>query len=182
MLETLRLEGDGLEAKLRRMAPAAHGLTFMPHLAGERSLGYAPHAFGAIAGLTSATTSVDIARAGLEAIAIECARINRRLDQAAPRASHLVGSGAALLSSPAWMQMMADAIGRPISAGKLKEASSRGAAVFAIEALALGAPAKVATGRLFKPRVKASKAYRKAEARQESLYRTLIVDRVLEQG
>lgn len=182
MLETLRLEGDRLEAKLRRMAPAAHGLTFMPHLAGERSLGYAPHAFGAIAGLTSATTPVDIARAGLEAIAIECARINRRLDQAAPRASHVVGSGAALLSSPAWMQMMADAIGRPISAGKLKEASSRGAAVFAIEALALGAPAKVATGRIFKPRAAATRAYRKAETRQEALYRALIVDRLLGKG
>jgi gluconokinase len=182
LLETLRLEGDRLEAKLRRMAPAAHGLTFMPDLAGERSLGYAPHAFGAIAGLTSATTPIDIARAGLEAIAIECARINRRLDEAAPRASHLVASGAALLSSPAWMQMMADAIGRPISAGKLKEASSRGAAMFAIETLALGAPAKVAAGRLFRPRATASRAYRKAELRQEALYRTLIVDRFLDRG
>lgn len=180
MLETLRLNGDGLEAKLRRMAPAAHGLTFMPHLAGERSLGYAPHAFGAIAGLTSATTPVDIARAGLEAIAIECARINRRLDQMGLRASHIVGSGAALLSSPAWMQMMADAIGRPISAGRLKEASSRGAAVFAIEALALGTPAKASAGRLFKPRAAATRAYRKSEARQEALYRALIADRILE--
>lgn len=181
MLETLRLEGGGvLEAKLRRMAPAAHGLTFMPHLAGERSLGYAPHAFGAIAGLTSATTPADIARAGLEAIAIECARINRRLDGAAPRASHLVASGAALLSSPAWMQMMADAIGRPIYAGKLKEASSRGAAMFAIETLALGTPAQVAAGRLYRPRAAASRVYRKAEARQEALYRALILDRALE--
>jgi sugar (pentulose or hexulose) kinase len=78
------------------------------------------------------------------------------------------------------MQVMADAIGRPISAGKLKEASSRGAAVFAIEALALGVPAHVAAGRVYKPRATASRAYRKAEARQEALYRTLIVDRVLE--
>jgi sugar (pentulose or hexulose) kinase len=59
------------------------------------------------------------------------------------------------------MQMMADAIGRPIYAGKLKEASSRGAAVFAIETLALGTPAKVAAGRLYRPRAAASRVYRK---------------------
>jgi gluconokinase len=164
------------------MAAAAHGLTFLPHLAGERSLGYAPNAFGAIAGLTSATTPDEIARAGLEAIAVECARINRRLDEAVPRASRLVASGAALLSSPAWMQMMADAIGRPVAAGKPKEASSRGAAVFAIEALGLGDAASLdpGVGRTFKPRAAASKAYRKAGARQEALYDSLIRDQVLE--
>jgi gluconokinase len=181
LLNTLRLQGQGdeLEAALRRMVPAAHGLTFMPHLAGERSLGYAPHAFGAIAGLTSATTPVDIVRAGLEAVAIECARINRRLDEVGPRASALVASGAALLSSAAWMQMMADAIGRPIAAGRLKEASSRGAAVFAIEKLELGTPDAVSAGRVFRPRAAATRAYRKEEVRQEALYRALIADRVL---
>src|SRR4029077_3264454 len=180
LMETLRLHGDGLEAKLRRMAPGGHGLTFMPHLAGERSLGFAPNAFGAIAGLTSATTPLDIMRAGLEAVAIECARINRRLDGVGPRAAGLVGSGAALLSSPSWMQMMAAAVGRPIATGGLKEASSRGAAVFAIETLALGAADKVSAGRVFNPRAAASRVYRKEEARQDALYRALIVDRVLE--
>ncbi len=180
LLDTLRLDGKRLEAKLRRMAPAAHGLTFLPHLAGERSLGYAPDAFGAIAGLTSATTPDDIARAGLEAVAIECARINRRLDDATRVPAHLIGSGAALLSSPAWMQMMADASGRPIAAGKPKEASCRGAAVFAIEALGLGHAADLGTGRVFKPRAAASREYRKEEDRQEALYQALIVDRVLE--
>ena len=176
LLETLRLRDSGLEGRLRRMAPAAHGLTFLPHLAGERSLGYAPHAFGAIAGLTSATTPDDIARAGLEAVAIECARINRRLDGAAPGASRLVASGAALLRSPAWMQIMADAIGRPVAAGKPKEASSRGAAVFAIERLGLAVAARLdpGVGRVFTPRPAATRTYRKAELRQEALYEALI--------
>ncbi|HVD47760.1 MAG TPA: gluconokinase [Candidatus Limnocylindria bacterium] len=178
---TLRLS-DGLEGKLRRLAPAAHGLTFLPHLAGERSLGYAPHAFGAIAGLTSATAPEAIAQAGLEAVAIECAAINRRLDEVVPRASRLVASGAALLSSRAWLQMMADAIGRPIAAGRSREASSRGAAIFAIEGLGLGDPTRMdpGVGRVFKPRPAASRAYRKAEARQEALYKALIGDRILD--
>ena len=176
LLQTLRLDGGTLESRLKRMAPTAHGLTFLPHLAGERSLGYAPHAFGAISGLTSATKPDHIARAGLEAVAIECARINRRLDEVARGTSRLVASGAALLSSPAWMQMMADAIGRPVVAGSPKEASSRGAAVFALESLGLAKAEHLdpGEGRTFTPDPTATKAYRKAEQRQEALYKALI--------
>jgi gluconokinase len=171
LLQTLRVDGGSLEAMLQRMAPTAHGLTFMSHLAGERSLGYAPHAFGAISGLTSATTPYDISRAGLEAVAIECGRINRRLDGVAPGTSRLVASGAAILSSPAWMQMMADAIGREVVAGTTKEASSRGAAVFALEALgvAQGQHLEPGAGRKFTPDPQSTKAHKKAEQRQEAL-------------
>ena len=178
LLETLRLDGGGLEQRLQRMAPTAHGLTFMPHLAGERSLGYAPHAFGAISGLTSATKPDDIARAGLEAVAIECARINHRLDEVARGTSRLVASGAALLSSPAWMQMMADAIGREVVAGNPREASSRGAAVFALESLGLAEAKELnpGEGRAFIPNAAATKAYNQAAKRQEALYAALILN------
>jgi gluconokinase len=177
LVETLRLDGAGLEARLRRMAPTAHGLTFLPHLAGERSLGYAPHAFGAISGLTSATRPEDIARAGLEAVAIECSRINRRLDGVAPGTSRLVASGAAILSSKAWLQMMADAIGRRVVVGSTREASSRGAAVFALESLGLATAEELdpGAGGTFTPNGAATRAYRKAERRQEALYRALIL-------
>ena len=179
LLETLRLDGGTLEASLQRMAPTAHGLTLLPHLAGERSLGYAPHAFGAISGLTSATRPEDIARAGLEAVAIECARIHRRLDELATGTSRLVASGAALLSSPAWMQMMADAIGRPVVVGTPKEASSRGAAIFALESLGLAKAENLdpGEGRTFTPNSAATKAYHQAEQRQEALYDALILGR-----
>jgi gluconokinase len=178
LLQTLRLDGRGLEARLKRMEPTAHGLTFLPHLAGERSLGFAPHAFGAISGLTPATKPEDIARAGLEAVAIECARINHRLDEVAPRTSRLVASGAAILSSPAWMQMMADAIGREVGAGGPKEASSRGAAIFALEALGLARAQDLdpGVGRRFRPNPRATRAYQRAERRQEALYAALIGD------
>lgn len=179
--DTLRVNDRKLEAGLSHKPPGAHGLTVLPHLAGERSLGYAPHAFGAIAGITSATTSEDIARAGLEAVAIEFARVDRRLDEVIPAAAILVASGAALLSSPAWMQVMADAIGRPVAAGKAMEASSRGAAVFALEWLGLAEPANLdpGVGRVFKPRPAFAGTYKAIEARQENLYRALIGDRIL---
>jgi gluconokinase len=182
LLDSLRLNVAKFEEQMRRMVPAAHGLTFLPHLAGERSLGYAPHAFGAIAGLTSATTAEEIARAGLEAVAIEFAQVDRRLDQLLPGATRIVASGAGLLNSPAWMQMMADAIGHPVAVGKAREASSHGAALFIIESLGLGDVAKLqaGVGRVFQPRSRASSAYDEAAARQEALYHALITDRILE--
>jgi gluconokinase len=176
LVETLRLDDRKLEATLQRMAPTGHGLTFLPHLAGERSLGYAPQAFGAISGLTSATRPEDIARAGLEAVAIECARINRRLDEVAPGTSRLVASGAAILSSPAWLQMMADAIGREVVVGRAREASSRGAAIFALEALGVARAGGLdpGEGRIYKPDPPATRAYHRAQLRQEALYAALI--------
>ncbi len=181
LLDTLRVTDGKLEDGLGRVVPGAHGLTVLPHLAGERGLGYAPHAFGAIAGITSATTAEDIARAGLEAVAIEFGRVDRRLDQVIPAAKALVASGTALLSSPGWMQIMADAIGRPVAAGKANEASSRGAALFALEWLGLAEPSKLdpGTGRVFRPRADLAATYKGIEARQESLYRALISDRIL---
>jgi gluconokinase len=181
LLKNLRLKDAKLEARLGRMAPGDHGLTVLPHLAGERSLEYSPHAFGAIAGITSATTAEQMARAGLEAVAIEFARVDRRLDEVVPGAKTLVASGTALLSSPAWMQMMADAIGRPVAASKAKEASSRGAALYALEYLGLAEPAELdpGVGRIFKPIAASTTAYRRVEGRQEILYRALIRDRIL---
>jgi gluconokinase len=181
LVDTLRVQERKLEDALDKMVPGTHGLTVLPHLAGERSLGYAPHAFGAIAGITSATTAEDMARAGLEAVAIEFARVDRRLDEVIPGATTLVASGAALLSSPAWMQTMADAIGRRVAAGTAKEASSRGAALFALEWLGMAEPSKLDAGtdRVFEPRADFAASYRGIEARQEILYRALITDRIL---
>ena len=72
--------------------------------------------------------------------------------------------------------MMADAIGREVVAGTIKEASSRGAAIFALEALGVAQAQHLepGTGRKFTPEPQATKAYKKAEQRQEALYTALI--------
>jgi len=185
VMQNLRLEEQALERRLRRMRPAGTGLVFLPLLAGERSPGFAAHASGAIAGLTLATTADDIARAGLEGIAIDFARVDRRLDQVAPGAIRLVASGAGLLASAAWMQIMADAIGKPVVAGEGREASSRGAALLVLENLGRphDAPDRQAPrGLTFKPREDAHRAYLAAAARSERLYRALVVDRLVDAG
>lgn len=176
LAHTLEVDETGLERRLARMPPAGHGLVFLPHLNGQRSLGYAPHAFGAISGLRSVTTALDIVRAGLEAVALDFAAVDQRLDDTLPGATRLVGSGAGLLASPAWMRIMASAIGRPLVAGKAREASSRGAALLALEHLGWATPGiyDAGAGPAFQPDPEATRIYRQAQARQEELYRLLI--------
>ncbi|HEX6348046.1 MAG TPA: gluconokinase [Candidatus Dormibacteraeota bacterium] len=178
MLQNLRLDAAGLERRLARMPPAATGLTFLPLLAGERSPHFAAHATGAIAGLTLSTSALDIARAGLEAIALDFARVDHSLDQVAPGGEVLVGSGAGLLASPAWMQILADAVGKPLVAGHAREASSRGAALLALEILGRapkGHEHQARRGRTFMPRTEAHRAYQVARRSQERLYRQVLV-------
>jgi gluconokinase len=174
-LATLKLDAKDFDALLGRGRPAAHGLVVLPLLAGERSPGFAIHATGAVAGITLATTATDIARAGMEAIAIDFARVDALLDGAAPGAQRLVGSGAALLHNPGWMRIFADAIGKPLVRGRAAEASSRGAAILALERL--GVPvhhSRATAGRTFTPDPAAHAAYRAQRERQEALYDALI--------
>ncbi|MDQ6772653.1 MAG: FGGY-family carbohydrate kinase, partial [Candidatus Dormibacteraeota bacterium] len=182
LTRTLRVEPGGWERRLAAMAPASTGLTFLPLLAGERSPGFAAHATGAIGGLTQATTADQIVRAGLEAVAVEFARVDRALDEISWRqpARRLVASGGGLLASPGWMQIMADVIGKPVAASRAAEASSQGAAIMALEHLgsAVARPARV--GRIYVPRRGAHLAYRGVMRRQAALYEALIRDRILD--
>jgi gluconokinase len=178
LLDRLRVDERGLEQRLAKRAPASTGLTFLPLLAGERSLGFAPRATGAVAGLTQATTADDIVRAGLEAVALTFAGVDAALDEAVPGASRLVASGGGLLSSPAWVQMMADAIGKPVAVRRsAMEASSQGAAELALARLGVRARSAVRTGRNVEPREAAHAAYLEAARQQGWLYTTLIEGR-----
>jgi gluconokinase len=182
LVATLAVDVGTLGRQVARIPPTSHGLTFLPHLAGERSPGFALHATGAVAGLTLATTPVQIVRAGLESIAIEFARIDGRLDQVLPSDAVLVANGHGLLSSPGWMQIMADAIGKPLAAERGREASARGAAVMALEHLGLLALERLrpSLGRSFTPVPDATRLYRRQLAKQEALYRLLVEERALD--
>jgi gluconokinase len=115
---------------------AAHGLTFLPFLGGERSLGWNPQRRGAIEGLTFATTPLDLAQAALEGV---CYRLADVLDAIGDIES-IVATGAALLANNAWPQVLADVLGRPLELSGVPEGSARGAALVALERLGLPVP------------------------------------------
>ena len=178
MRQTLKLPGIGAaERELAAMEPDAHGLTVLPFLAGERSPGYAAEAQAAILGLDLATRPIDILRAGLEAVALRFALLHDILKVEAPEARQIVATGGGLLRSPAWVQMMADALGRPVVASGEPEASSRGAALLAFEALgAIPAIETVpaATGQVYEPDPVHHIRYREAQQRHRRYYRQLV--------
>src|SRR5262249_45195498 len=59
--EVLRLGADDeIEAALSALAPDAHGLTVLPHLAGERSPGWRGGRHGVISGLRLDTSAIEI--------------------------------------------------------------------------------------------------------------------------
>jgi gluconokinase len=146
--------------------PDSHGLTFVTLLGGERSTGWHAHARGTIHGLTFRTTPLDLRQAALEGVAFRFAEV---LDLM-PEVEQIVATGGALLKDEDWCQIMADALGRPITASAVTEASLRGAAVIVLERLG-ETPGEAPLGRLFEPREERADAYRAARERQRWLYR-----------
>lgn len=126
---------DQVEREIGAMEPDGHGLTFLPFLAGERSPGWVARARAAITGLSLDTKPAQILRAGMEAVALRFELIRGLICASFPQAREIVASGGALRESPAWVQILADAMGRPILPSSEPEASSRGAALLTLEAL-----------------------------------------------
>jgi gluconokinase len=165
------------EAQVGAMAPDAHGLTFLPYVAGERSPGWSPDARGMLLGLRLATTPVDVLRAGMEAVAILFGQVHDLLRKQVPAAKEVVASGGGFVNSPAWTQILADVLNRPVTLSAEPEASSRGAALLALEALGWvpGLEAlPAALGRTFAPDAGRHAVYRAAADRHGSRYERLI--------
>jgi gluconokinase len=124
---------EAIEELLQTMSPDSHGLTVLPFWNGERSTGWSLQASGAVHGFKPDTTPIDILRATMEAIAYRFALIVKALEPFSDLQT-IIATGNALRSSRVWSQIIADVIGRPISVSDAPEASTRGAALLALEA------------------------------------------------
>jgi gluconokinase len=176
--ETLRLPpAHEVEAALRALPPDGHGLTVLPFLAGERSPGWATSATGAVAGLTTATSPLQVLQACLEAVCYRFALVARLIDEHLDESRAIVASGGALTASPAWVQMMADVLQHRVLLSHEPELTSRGTAILALRAL--GSWKSLDEVRLpleetcVADRARAD-VYRRAMDRQRRLYECLI--------
>ena len=175
MKRNLALPKD-VEARLEASVPGAHGLTMLPFFSGERTPYWRADLRAAITGMTASTGAIDILHAALESIALRFREIYCLLAGSWGAPAEVIASGGALLHSPVWTQMMADALGRPVTICAETEASCRGAALWALERLGviegIGAlPAS--TGAVFTPRPEYQAAYQDLLARQNQLYEHL---------
>ena len=167
---------ETLESQLAAMAPGSHGLTVLPLFAGERSTKWRADARAAITGMSIHTTPLEILRASLESVALRFRNIYDIMRSEIGEPRELIDSGAALLHSPAWTQMMADALSRPVITCLAKEATSRGAALLAMERIgAIGhvrdLPAEM--GPVYKPVDANRPIYEEELRRQRRLYTKL---------
>lgn len=165
-----------LERAVAALPPDAHGLTVLPFWAGERSPGWAGNARATIHGLTLGTAPVEIVRACLEAIAYRFALILAPIRAQLPGAPHLIASSG-LLNSSAWMQILADVLGLPLTASAETEATSRGAALpalVALGALPSLADAPIHDAETYAPDLAHHAIYAAAIERQRALYDLLV--------
>lgn len=178
--ETLQLPpAEQLETLLANLPPAAHGLTVLPFVAGERAPGWNDKARASLIGFTLNTKPIDIVLAGLESVAYRFAIIFQRIAEHLPPAGdfQIIASGGGLLGSPAWLQIMADVLGQPILTLAEKEITSRGIALLGLEQLgeiARTSDLAPATGRTYVPNAGHYAIHQAALARQVDFYARVV--------
>ncbi len=168
------------EAEIAAMPPDAHGLTILPFISGERSLGWHAHAHATFSGITVRTTPLDLLRAALESEAYQLNAVYERISIALARAEQapmLIGSGGVLQGSRTFQQIIADTLGAPLHLSLEREASARGVALLALEALNVlpalaDIPLDLAPPVL--PDLARHAIYRQAEQRQLKLYHAIL--------
>jgi gluconokinase len=129
--------------------------------------------------LTQASRPIEVLRAGLEAVALRFALMYGIVTSVLPEPRQAIATGGGLQKSPAWAQIVADALGRPLVASGEREASSRGAALLALERL--GAIDNVEThpsalGGTYDPDEESHTRLMKAQERHRHYYQRLVVD------
>ncbi|MDQ6699382.1 MAG: gluconokinase [Acidobacteriota bacterium] len=177
MKRTLALPApEEIEKQIAAMPAGAHGLTVLPLFAGERSTKWRADARAAIIGMASNTSPMDILRASLESVSLRFRNIYDIMLQSIGAPREVIASGGALLHSPAWTRMMADALGHNVVACLEKEATSRGAALMAMERLGIvqniqDLPAQM--GEAFQPVESNHQIYEDELRKQRRLYTKL---------
>lgn len=162
------------------LAPDSHALTILPFISGERSLGWHSDAHLTIVGLSLDSSPTGILRAGYEALAYRLLALHERLCDTLHHKAHqhkLQASGGVMLGSSLMKSILADTLGIPIYPSQEHEASARGTALLALEALEIIPDLAQVAHSLLEPTLPDSKRgeiYRKAAERQDRLYQALL--------
>jgi gluconokinase len=132
-----------------------------------------------VTGLSLKTTPGELLSASFEALAYRLSAVYGQLVAAlhGGTAPVVVGSGGTLLGSPLFQQILADTLGVPLVPLRELEASARGAALLALEALGTLADVAAVPAQLdapLRPDAARGAIYRQAAARQQRLYQTLL--------
>ena len=124
---------------------------------------------------------IDQVRLLFEAVVLRITLVYNQLRSILPAEPQVVAGGGALLSSSAWQHIIADALGVPIAISAIREASARGAALLALEALGVlpdtGQVPLETVGAVVMPNLDNHRCYQGALERQQRFYAELAADR-----
>jgi xylulokinase len=135
---TLQAGWPELYAAARAGPPGALGVTFVPHLTGERTPVLRSDARGAWAGLGLAADRTTLLQAAVEGVAFALRHALEALPGPRPDRLRLAGGGTL---DPGFRALLADVLGAELRPVELRSASAVGAALLAAEAAALPPPA-----------------------------------------
>ena len=164
-----------LEASARALPIGSDGLLTLPYLSGCMNPHWNPDARGCLVGLTGSHGAGHIYRSMLEGLTLETARAANEMERAGVAIDeHVVIGGGA--RSSLWVQMVADATGRPARVCDCVQASALGAGMLA--AYAAGwfptieetARAMTPPTRTIEPDARNARRYEELMALQGSLY------------
>ena len=180
MTQMLRLPPAAkLESEIAAMEPGSHNLTALPFFNGERSTRWNSSARAAFTGISHTTTPVELLRAAMESVALRFRLLYTKMCDVVGTPEDVIATGSALENSAAWTQMMADALGRRILLCGVRETSSRGAALLALERLGVFPKdqfPKTAVGARYEPDPARGDMYNELLRRQEKLYGKLFLE------
>ncbi len=125
---------------LATTVPDAGGVTIVPALTGLGAPHWRPEARGVIVGISRGTTRAHIARAALEAIALQNVDLMLAMERDAGRRIRQLRVDGGAAANDLLLQMQADFMGIPIVRPAMLESTALGAAKLAARALGLWAP------------------------------------------
>ncbi|SMC49370.1 glycerol kinase [Rhizobium sp. RU36D] len=136
----LGLAGPAALSDLAQSVPDSGKVVFVPALAGLGAPHWTDAATGTISGMTHATAPAHIARATMEAVALQIADVfNAMQKDVGADLSGLMADGGAS-TNDFLMQLQADILDRPVLRGDQPEVGALGAAAMAFRALGITAP------------------------------------------
>jgi gluconokinase len=141
-LRELRLNNDPISNRqvFARTLAARDRLTALPFWAGERAPTWPDCQHGVIDGLTHSTTAIELLRALTSSVFYRLADILDLITAAGVKPRRIIVSGGILRSIPE-VRLLADAMARDVEVAGDREASLRGAAVYALQQLGVKVPA-----------------------------------------
>lgn len=121
---------DMLNTMAGEVPAGSEGLIFLPYLTGERTPHMDTHARGMFFGLHLAHTGKHMARSVMEGVTFALRDCMEILEQTGKRCDRIISSGGGA-SSPVWLQIQADILGKEIFVSSVTEQACLGACLLA---------------------------------------------------